>query len=295
MTGLRYFTALCFAVIAFVKSATGQITDVSAAFDQIGAVPKVIRLANDVKTPSGGHLQGIQPLNDSLLVITASSGDYSYYLVADQRRIRSIQKISDSPFRHAGGCQVAGHTLLVGVEDNIAKDRSDIYSIRMNDAGNEADKAIVASRQGIFKRSTAGATGYVEARGSWLAAVADWDSRNIDFYASVQDSVVLLGTAIAPDSLHWCAYQSVNLILDKSEKLYMIGLGLDGTRDRADLFEVQFDRGKAALRLVRTRYFKCKGASFRYGAGIHTAADGRLEIYTCARNPASRIAVNIFK
>lgn len=295
MNRLKHFLSFWFAMALLLQSADAQVSDVPAAFNKISSTCSVLRLANNIKVPSGGHLQGIQVLNDSTIIMTGSSADYAYYLIADQRRVRAVQKIADAPFRHAGGCQIEGHTLLVGAEDNQTKMRSDIYSITLDDAGRETDKAIRISRGGTFKRSTAGAVGYVEARGTWLAAVADWDSRNIDFYAALQDSVVQLGTATAPDSLHWCAYQSVNLLMDKSGKLYLIGFGLDGGRDRADLFDVQFDHGKASLMPVSTRYFKCKGAGFRYGAGIHSTADGAMEIYTTARNPVSSITVNIFR
>ena len=293
MIELRPLIAIFFFLIA--APAIAQIADVPAAFDKISATPKVLHLSNDIKILAGGHLQGIQALNDSLIIMTGSSAEYAYYLVADQHQVRGIQKISDAPFRHAGGCQIAVHTLLVGAEDNQSKMRSDIYSITFDNTGHEAGKAIVASRSGTFKRSTAGATGYVEAKGNWLAAIADWDSRNIDFYGTMQDSLLRLGTAVAPDSIHWCAYQSVNLLMDKTGKLYLIGMGLDGGKDRADLFLVQFGMGKATLQHIRTRYFKCRGAGFRYGVGIHTTADGALEIYTSARNPASSIAINIFR
>ncbi|MBS1622752.1 MAG: hypothetical protein JST83_01940 [Bacteroidetes bacterium] len=293
MTALRSFIVILFLLSA--GPAVAQIADVPAAFDKISTTPTIWQLSNQIKVPAGGHLQGIQPLSDSLIIMTGSSGQYAYYLVADHHQVRSIQKIADAPFRHAGGCQTAGRTLLVGVEDNQGKMRSDVYSITLDDAGHEKAKAIVTSRSGTFKRSTAGATGCVETKGSWLAAVADWDSRNIDFYGTMQDTLLPLGTATAPDSIHWCAYQSVNLLMDKAGKLYLIGMGLDGGKDRADLFLVQFGMGKATLQHIRTRYFRCKGAGFRYGAGIHTTASGGLELYACGRNPVKRIAVNIFR
>ncbi len=272
------------------------ITDISAAFDHIGDIPMVITLTNKIKTPPGGHLQGIQPINDSLLVLTASSGDYSYYLQADHHQVRSMQKISDAPFRHAGGCQIADRALAVGVEDNYAKDRSLVYMVFFQENGKEKERGVVIYRNGIFKRSTAGAVGYtLTPTGKTYIAVGDWDSRNIDLYSDIRDSIVQVATATAPDSLHWCSYQSINLLVNTQGQLYLIGLGLDGGRDRADLFAVQLNNGRAALHLVRTRYFKCKGAGFRYGAGIHAAPDGKLEIYSCSRSPGRRIAVNIFR
>jgi hypothetical protein len=132
-----------------------------------------------------------------------------------------------------------------------------------------------------------------------MVAVGDWDSRDIDFYQSGFDAQTLfypLPSFHAPDSMKVCSYQSINLLTDTSGKIYLIGLGLDGTNNRADLYEVVFHPKDVGLKLISTRNFKCRsGASFRYAAGIGTERDGTLRIYTSCRNAGAKTVMNIFK
>ena len=122
---MRLLLFLTLSIISLTSHA--QIPDVPAAFNAISTKPEVLHLKrNHIGVPSGGHLQGIQALSDSELVITASSSSYAYYLTANRTEITSIQKLSGSPFRHAGGCQVISRILFVGVEDNVGKDSSRI-------------------------------------------------------------------------------------------------------------------------------------------------------------------------
>jgi hypothetical protein len=259
----------------------------------------------DVKIPTGGHLQGIQRVWTNQFLITASSGSFSYYLSAriihagGKSEIMSIQKIADSPFRHAGGCQVYDLKLVAGVEDNEAKNKSDIMMITLNEFGNETARQVIAHREGTVKRSTAGAVGFTKIKsGQYLAAVGDWDSRNIDFYLSKTGNDTLfdsIGTFHAPDGEKWLSYQSLNLLTDTSGKVYLIGFGLDGTHNRADLFEVRADKEVPDLHLIGTSIFKCRGgAGFRFGSGICVYDNNRLLIYACSRSARLGTTVNIF-
>jgi hypothetical protein len=279
-----------------------QLPDVPAAFNAINTTtPEVLHLKkNHIKIPSGGHLQGIQALSDSIIVVTGSSSSYSYYLTADKTQLTSIRKISDAPFRHAGGCQVFGDHLAVGVEDNKAKDKSNIVDVLLDKKGTEYSRGIVIERKGVFKRSTAGAVGeiFTDTTYNWVMAVADWDSRNIDFYYSVGDSSAITGWAAdlaLPKGHHWPSYQSINLLTDTAGKLYLIGFALDGLKNRADLFEVTIHRDNAELKLLSTRNFKCRGTSFRYGSGIYINEAHQLHIYSCPGNVTRNTAINIFR
>ncbi|MCW3126650.1 MAG: hypothetical protein JWO03_2308 [Bacteroidetes bacterium] len=274
-------------------------SNIPAAFNAMSATPQVLYLKkNHIKVPSGGHLQGIQQSPDSTFVITASSASYSYYLTAKNGQFTSAQKINESPFRHAGGCQMSGYILFVGAEDNVAKDKSEIMLVSHSTDGAHPIIYPIIHRNGSFKRSTAGAVGITLSSNYYLLAVADWDSRNIDFYRCTNGNprnFDSLTTFHAPDGKDWGSYQSINLISDVGGKVYLIGFGLDGVNNRADLFEVTFPDGKVDLQLISSRNFKCKGASFRYGAGIGTTPDGRLVIYSCGRNVSDHTPVNIFK
>ena len=293
---------------AFSIQSQGQnlIDNVAKAFNSISAKPNVYFLnTGKIKIPAGGHLQGIQIYDSCKLVLTASSGSYAYYLTADMsegeqiKRIQAINKISDSPFRHAGGCQVYKNQLLVGIEDNIAKDKSKVVLISLADTLKAATFKVVTERKGGIKRETAGATGFTRLNnGQYLAAVGDWTSRNIDFYLCITaqpgkfDS---LSNFHAPENVKWPSYQSINLITDSSGNIYLAGFALDGMKNRADLFKVTIEKNSVQLSLVNTRYFNCRmGAGFRFGTGIAISDKGCIAIICCCRKAGHRTTINIF-
>jgi len=305
-----YLKLLFAAAVLFIINYTYAQTllpNVPEAFQTINTNPKLLRLKNNtVKIPSGGHLQGIQNLSDSAFVITASSGSISYYLLAIQDpsknkgNIKHLQKIADLPFRHAGGCQLNGNKLFVGIEDNIAKNKSKIMMVTLNDSSVQLSQQIIAKRMGMVKRSTAGAVGSAKTKtGQYLVAVGDWDSRNIDFYISRKDRDTLfdsLTTFHAPESQKWCSYQAINLLMDTTGNIYLVGFGLEGLNNRADLFKVELEKDRATLKPISSRNFKCTGGTgFRYGAGIGFSKNRSLVIYSCARNIRANLAVNIFE
>ena len=293
---MRKLFFLTLSIISLTSQA--QIPDVPAAFNAINTKPEVLHLKrNHIGVPSGGHLQGIQALSDSELVITASSSSYAYYLTANRTELKSIVKLGDSLFRHAGGCQVISRILFVGVEDNVGKDSSQVMIAGHFDPGPSSFSVI--KRGNTFKRSTAGAVGIAQVRDSFLLVVADWDSKNIDLYTprpSKDNSWHFdsLTTFHAPDDRHWPSYQSINLLTDTAGKFYLIGFALDGTKDRADLYEVTLHPDRADLKLISTRNFKCRGTSFRYGSGIYIDHIRQLHIYSCARNATAHTTINIF-
>ena len=304
---LRKFLPIIISLIVYSQiSAQTLIPDVPKAFNAIDVTPQLVRLKNiGVKTPVGGHLQGIQVTANNHMLITASSGSVSYYLTGKleansaKGQINKLQKIADSPFRHAGGCQLNRNQLLVGVEDNMAKNKSDIVIITFNDSLQQTGQRIIAHRTGPVKRATAGASGFAQLKtGEYLLAIGDWDSRNIDFYLSKpgNDTSFSLYSEFQTDDPQWPSYQSINLVTDTAGITYLIGFALDGTHNRADLFEVEFDKKRAALKLVNTRNFNCRGgAGFRYASGISIANNDSLVIYSCARNMGKLLALNIFR
>jgi hypothetical protein len=266
----------------------------------------VVRLKpNGIKVPKGGHLQGIQCLNDSTLIITASSGSYSYYLSATfnaltgKGHLTGIHKITDGRLRHAGGCQVYGQTLAVGVEDNIAKNKSEILLIDLDEKGNETSRRIIAHRQGEFKRSTAGAVGFIKIKtGQFMVVVGDWDSKNLDVYLSKPgqdltfDSVATLHIT---DLKNVPSYQAINLLYDSLQGIYLSGFALDGTRNRADLFKIDLNQREAKIKTIGTSTYKCKGgAGFRFASGVKTASKREFRIYTAGRGTLPKTVVNIF-
>lgn len=264
------------------------LTNVPKAFAALQADKPVVKhfTNHHYTAPAGGHLQGIQATGTSGWLITASSGSYSYYLQVVADTLQSLHKLFDTPYRHAGGCQLAGGKLYTGIEDNIAKDKAKVVAV-----GENGSLAVIAMRNGTCKRSTAGATGAVYINGKYIAAVADWDSRNIDFYRVDAAGYDLVGTFSAGNAVKWGSYQSINLLADTAGNLFMIGFCKDGSHNRADLFAVN---AAYQLNLLSSHNFGCtRGCSFRYGAGLGINKN-TLVLYTCQRVLKRHNAVNVF-
>jgi hypothetical protein len=307
LLAFRFITLALIQLLLIHPGNAQQLADVPWAFKAINDKPQVLHLKkNAFKIPAGGHLQGIQCLGGNNIVITASSDSYSYYLTGQlsdetgKGEITSLHKIADSPYRHAGGCQVSGNKLVVGIEDNQEKDKSQIVMISFDESTKQNGRRVIARRQGSVKRSTAGAVGFTKTfTGQCLIAAGDWDSRNIDFYISRKGNDTLLDsitTFHVPDYAKWPSYQALNLLIDSAGNIYLIGFALDGFNNLADLFRVEFKDEKTNLVLCNTRNFKCRGgAGFRYGSGIYVTPDGRLTIYSCGRNATQRTPINIFR
>ncbi|HLP51554.1 MAG TPA: hypothetical protein VK154_11760 [Chitinophagales bacterium] len=242
------------------------------------------------KVPEGGHLQGVQAFSfngKEHLALTGSSGSYSYYVTAPVDSEARLVKLLDSPYRHAGGCQLAGDMLYVGVEDNVAKDKAKVIALNIDGE----IQGTVAERKGRYKRSTAGATAVIKV--NWeIIAVCDWDSKHIDFYLPTYEGYGLQETYTMPDTGVAGAYQSINLVADTAGHIFMIGFCKAGSTNRADLFSVD---ANYQLTLLSSRYFKTtNGCSFRYGAGLRVINKNTLAIYTCQRALKRKNAVNVF-
>lgn len=301
---LSLLLCIIFSFTKYGIAQTFQLNDVPQAFRNIHKQPAVFYFTKkQVKVPIGGHLQGIQGWSkdsEEQVVITSSSGKNSFYIAAQLDSVRSlgrvtaIRKLFPPPYRHAGGCQLADNKLIVGVEDNLAKNKSKIIAVILQDSLSATDEIII-SRQGSYKRSTAGASGILKGKdGKYLVIVGDWDSRHFDFYLSHDtscNSFDSVFTCNKPENQKWGSYQSFNLLADTSGNLFAIGFCKDTKGNRADLFRLQSYR----LQWIGERYFNCtKGTGFRFGAGLRVVNGNKLLIYTCARKLKKINCVNIF-
>lgn len=249
--------------------------------------------------PVGGHLQGIQGWNAGKaeqLILTGSSGSFAYCLAVHQNRSNRVQQLDSFPFRHAGGCQLAGVQLFVGVEDNIAKDKSALVAVQLNDTGYSMPSRVLRKRSGAFKRSTAGATAacFISA-GKVQVAVGDWDTKNLDFYTCSTTACDSVNTIQAPDSLQLPAYQAINLVQEQ-QRLFLVGFAQAANRNRADLWQIEMAANKpSSISLITSKYFKIKhAASFRYGAGLQYE-DGQLKIYATQRSLKHRNTIAVYR
>ena len=144
-----------------------RVTNVYAAFEQQINKPKIIEFINKGwNIHSGGHFQGIQRIDTSdnitYFIITGSSEDEAYFIIvgktSDKYEIIQKKEISRSPYRHAGGIQIVGDYLVVGIEDNQKQNVSQVLIFDIKEPDKTIGEPILAiHREGKKKFATAGA------------------------------------------------------------------------------------------------------------------------------------------
>jgi hypothetical protein len=218
----------------------------------------------DDAIPPGGHFQGIQLAAIQGVphaILSGSSDEESYLMLVrldDKRRAVSATRktLLPKPYKHAGGIQIAGRFLAVGIEDNEKKDTSIVWILDIDQLKEETIKPFIEiKREGPVKRSTAGAVGLAKMGEKHLLAVGSWDSATIDFYESNN-------RPLEADDCHGA--------------IQLIGFANTGGKNHADVFLVDL----STHRLVKktSHVFKCQDTSFQSGAGMH----GHTKVISCA-------------
>jgi len=285
-----------------------RVDDVRAAFDAVALTPRELACQpGDFAIPAGGHFQGIQQamIGPKQFAILSGSSDSDSYLVLaaiedSTAQIRSLKRLLGRPFKHAGGFQVLGDYLAVGIEDNDAKNSSKIWILESSQLlGSERLKPIVEiERRGEYKRATAGAVGIAKLHGRHLLLVATWDSATIDIYTSNGKALHDPGfefrlretwEANRADRSSWfdqyyAAYQNINLVVDKRGRVFMVGFAKTGAENIMDIFELKLEESvptaKRFEKLGR-RIFHCQKTDFRSGSGLAVTDSKELLILSC--------------
>ncbi len=279
-----------------------QVKNVPKAFDALSSEPEIIFINNAIKVPSdGGHFQGVQVMEKNgveKLLISGSSRTQAYILQADlaKRKTDTLISLMKEPYRHAGGFQVSGPYIAVGIEDNYAKTSSKVCLYNYRD-GNlyMAQPNFIIAREGDTKRQTAGSTGLLAKDNEYLMVVSNWDSRNWDFYGVnlQKGEQEMLASFAAPDD--WPSYQSINLIMDE-EAVYAIGFYSQEGVNYADLILVSRpETFEPIMEKVLTKTFNCKNkVDFGTAAGLQVDREGDLHIWGTQRDPLKQMVVNRF-
>ena len=286
---------------------------------EIDTDPQIIRCQNKLEVNNqGGHLQGVQLLVKNEVeyaIISGSSDTYAYYSVAkldNYNEVLSVNILMHKPFKHAGGIQIYQDLMVVGIEDNDAKDKSKvcIYEIENPDKPPVKPLAMI-ERIGDPFRSSAGCTGITRIGNWYLIVVGDWDTKHLDFYLcdehSLKQNIEAFENVYTIDTENidrsawldkeWHAYQNINLLKDTDGKLYLFGFGRNVQNENiADLFLVENKNLKEfGLRKIMSKTFICKhGADFRSGAGIFLQPDGKLKVISCGSHIKDSLVLNVF-
>jgi hypothetical protein len=279
-----------------------HLDNIVQAFEALNEEPEVIVIENEIDFPiDGGHLQGVQFVERSgvpKLLASGSSFANAYILQIDlsSKKAEKVVYLMQDPYRHAGGLQISGDFLVVGIEDNYAKTFSKVCFYPFDkDSLDDATPRLVIERKGEAKIKTAGASGLLRIGSSYLAIVSNWDSRDWDFYGIDEYGSkyeFLLSFAV---SENWPSYQAINLISD-NEDIYAIGFyELDDTA-HADLILVSKRAYfEPIMKKVTTKSFNCsRGIDFNGAAGLQVDGNGQLHIWATQRNAVEEISINKF-
>lgn len=302
-----------------MKDENIKIKNVLSSFEAHGEEATVMEFTMDGwSMPSGGHLQGIQRTYTTkpYFIISGSSDHEAYFIVVgktvDGYEIIQKKTISHNPYRHAGGIQIIGDYLVVGVEDNSKKNRSRVCFFDISNPEKPiGDPIITIPREGEEKLATAGAVAIVKRPADHLLMVGSWDSDTLDFYRSNGVALGKSGCEFAywqtwnkDDACreNWCDdtwgnYQNLNLVKNTNGGLFLIGYYCDGKQeDCADLYSL--DLSNPAPEMIRkdsSKHLKCiRGASFQYGGGIYLDNERSFISYACERNCHEKTVINEF-
>ena len=216
------------------------------------------------------------------------------------------------PLRHAGGFQLLGSTLAVGVEDNQDKKRSQVqfWNVANPTSPRQLEHLTIERASSQPKYVTAGGVALIEHGKRHVVAVANWDSRSVDFYQSNERPLadtqcrferVTPWNVEEADKSDWqpdkefSTYQAINFLTDESGALYLLGFNTEGVgQNIVDLFAVELDAPATnhLRKLARQTFRLTEGNSFRAGGGAWVQA-GKLIILATERNVGSETTLNV--
>lgn len=286
------------------KTSKGQ-NEIIQQLDKIRNRPKKIKIENQIEIENGGgHLQGVQAYryqDEDYYFFSGSSKIYGYLAVADKEEVKRLHIVGDLPLKHAGGFQLAGPWLAVGVEDNEARNLSEVKVYRIdNPLAIDIKPAGVVKRQGDWERATAGAIAVCELENELVLLVGDWSNRHIDFYQvqfsevgseyfqfekTAEISLANVSRNNWIESEAW-PYQNINLIKYQGE-IYLFGFSSGpGDKNLMDVYFLENLKSKTpVLTKVYQRIFKrSKITRFGWGAGISFDEKAGFTIYACGEN-----------
>ncbi len=293
-------------------------TDIPKAYENVHVERTKVPFKNpdfDIRN-QGGHLQGVQYYTNGTkeyVIVSGSSDSSSYYAMIDITD--SVQKVvrynvlMQTPYDHAGGFQVIGDFLVIGVEDNLDKNTSKILFYNISNPGvSDVSPVLTIDRDGEFKTKTAGAVGITFYDTQHLLAVATWDANTIDFYWSnakplgdpdckfelIQTYTPTKGEKDEWVDKWWRNYQGINLFTGVDGKMYMMAFFRSKDGNFVDLYEVSFSQETLKFTLKKTtskQFYVADGNNFRNGGGVRLVGPEELNIYTIPKNISKKKTV----
>ncbi len=285
-----------------------RMENVLAVLRTISQMPHAILCdSGGFDVPRGGHLQGIQQAKIDgrpFLVLSGSASDESYLalvaLEGSMGRVVAVKPLMSRPFKHAGGFQVCGDFLAVGIEDDNTKMASRVWVLRLAEllqAGGPRP-VVEIERTGAYQRATAGAVAMARVSDRHLLCVGTWDSATIDIYLSNAKALDDPACAFAfretwdarsADRSGWsdrdyASYQNLNLVVDTNDTVFLVGFAHTGAADVMDVFELRMETSvpvEKRPRKVLRRALHGRETSFRHGSGLVIADANTVAVLAC--------------
>ena len=287
-----------------------RIKDVDAVFSGIPNESTVFTFSKgSVAAPNGGHLQGLQAINNgSLYVLSGSSDTEAYLMTVDRPSLMAIEKINitRNNLPHAGGFQVIGNYLVVGLEHSKNKG-SVVLLYEVNGSSLLFNRKLV-TREGS---DTAGAVGIVKLEsGEFLMVVSTWDSENVDIYKSDKEPLGQASCTFgkigrwnkeSADKSRWIddnwgSYQNLNLVLGSDKNVYMFAFNKSGN-NYVDLYSIHLDADnveKYFLKRAKKQAACHPRVNFRFGAGIWIRDPNNITLLASERTLEEYTRINLF-
>ncbi len=302
MKYLILFISLCLA-----SSVTFSQTSIEKSFVMISKSPHQFTIKNDHKVNhKGGHLQGIQMIErngQKIYIVTGSSSTYSYYAtigeVGDNYEVIEVKKLLDKPYKHAGGFQINDGFMVIGIEDNEAKNISKVFVYKANENGAWGTEPFaIIKREGEVKRMTAGCVAIALLENSTLIVVGDWDTKHLDFYLMDEKGSTELAYSLSTQNIKpWNSYQNINLFKKQNGELFLVGLGSSMEEDVAVVYRLEINNWKEVkLDKVAVRNFGSqKKTKFRWGAGVYWDKYGHMKIISCDDDLKNGSMISVYR
>lgn len=269
--------------------------------------------------PRGGHLQGIQAGADGSFYVLSGSSNKKAYLAtvaAVNLKTTGIYDITPTGFptlTHAGGFQLIGDFLVVGLENDQNSGGSVVALYETDGSSMTFNRNLAVRPHKPEGKNTAGAVGIVKlTSGEFLLVVGTWDCKTVDIYRSnaapLADKSCKFGhiatwEAAGADKTgwidaNWGSYQSMNLFCDTGGNVFMTAFNRNETSNFVDLFLVDpavtpDTVQRCFLKRAKKRVSLKAKAKFRYSAGIWLRNENNITLLASARSLHKYTIINL--
>lgn len=307
-----------------------RVDDVPAAFAALPPQARAVKfLRGTTGFPDGGHFQSIQSAfdaeaNKQMCFVTRDSNTVALFItiqfpagLTSFGTIEHLQVLpSDGrqpPLRHPGGAQLVGDYLVIGVEDNQARLRSQVqfWDVSQPTFPVQRTPLTIIRESGTPEDKTAGAVGIVKRDADHLLVVANWGCRVLDFYLSngfpLGDDLCRFELSVRwspgaadkqdwkPDQ-EWGNYQNTTLVADRAGRVFLFAGENDvNDQDFIDLYLI--DLAEHPSRIVKKLGSKqmtlTGGARLSAAGGIFVKSRRELVSYSTEDGVREKMTLNV--